>query len=192
MLCHSGAWVHRWDANGNAEGNRRHYSGTTSYGRDQGERWGMRWSVTSDGRYLCAYCPYYYYGSGWLGAFIRVSDGKWLWDQKTDTSYGYQICPIGKSSFFMNSSYNSDGGYGMYHTMANMDQQFAERSDGDRISSHFFTSEEHSSIETAYHSTSYPALVPAIYDTHAFTTQVEGGRGTLEGEAKQTEFSTYS
>ena len=92
----------------------------------------------------------------------------------------------------MNSSYNTDGGYGMYHTIANMDQQFAERSDGDRISSHFFTSEEHSSIETAYHSTSYPTLIPAIYDTHAFTTQVEGGRGTLEGEAKQTEFTTYS
>ena len=192
MLAHSGAWVHRWNESGHAEGNKRHYSGTTSYGRDQGDRWGMRWQVTSDGRYLCAYCPYYYYGSGWLGAFIRVSDGKWLWDQTTDTSYGYQICPIGKSSFFMNSSYYTDGGYGMYHTIANMDQQFAERSDGDRISSHFFTSEEHSSIETAYHSTSYPTLIPAIYDTHAFTTQVEGGRGTLEGEAKQTEFTTYS
>ena len=192
MLPQSGAWVHRWNESGVAEGNKRHYSGTTSYGRDQGERFGMRWQVTSDGRYLCAYCPYYYYGAGWLGAFIRVSDGKWLWDQSTDTTYGFQICPIGKASFFMNISYNSDGGYGMYHTISNMDQQFAERSDGDRLSPHMFSSEEHSSIETAYHSTSYPALVPAIYNTHLFTTQVEGGRGTTEGEGKQTEFTTYT
>ena len=80
----------------------------------------------------------------------------------------------------------------MYHTLTNMDQQFAERNDGDRISPHMFTSELHSSIETAYHSTSYPTLVPAIYDTHAFTTQVEGGRGTTEGSGKQTEFTTYT
>ena len=192
MLPHSGAWVHRWNASGQSEGNKRHYSGTTSYGRDQGHRFGMRWQVTSDGRYLCAYCPYYYYGSGWIGAFIRVSDGKWLWDQNTDTSYGYQVCPIGKSSFFMAHTYNTDSGYGMYHSMIQLDQQFAERSDGDRLSPNFFGDYEHSSIETAYHSTSYPALIPAMYNTHLFTTQVEGGRGTTEGEAKQTEFTTYT
>tara|TARA_B100001996_G_scaffold17146_1_gene14121 strand:- start:640 stop:2175 length:1536 start_codon:yes stop_codon:yes gene_type:complete len=192
MLPHSGAWVHRWDENGNAEGSRRHYSGTTSYGRDQGARFGMRWQVTSDGRYLCAYCPYYYYGSGWIGAFIRVSDGKWLWDQNTDQSYGFQICPIGKSSFFLNHTYNSDGGYGMYHTMANMDQQFSERSDGDRLSPHLFGGEQHSTIDTAYWSTTYPVLIPAMYNTHAFTTMVEGGHSTVEGAAKQTEFTTYT
>ena len=192
MIPHSGAWVHRWNENGQAEGNKRHYSGTTSYGRDQGSRFGMRWQVTSDGRYVVAYCPYYYYGSGWLGAFIRVSDGKWLWDQTTDSSYGYQICPIGKSSFFMNCSYNTDGGWGMYHTITNMDQQFQERSDGDRISPHMFTGEMQSTIETAYHSTTYPALIPAMYNTHLFTSQVEGGRGTTEGAGKQTEFTTYT
>ena len=192
QIPHNGAWVHRWNASGQSEGNLRHYSGTTSYGRENNERFGMRWQVTSDGRYLVAYCPYYYYGSGWLGAFIRVSDGKWLWDQTTDTSYGYQICPIGKSSFFMNSSYNTDGGYGMYHTITNMDYQFAERSDGDRISSHMFTGETHSIIETAYHSTSYPALIPAMYNTHLFTSEVEGGRGTVEGAGKQSEFTTYT
>ncbi len=192
MLPQSGAWVHRWDANGNAEGSKRHYSGTTSYGRGSGERFGMRWQVTSDGRYLCAYCPYYYYGSGWIGAFIRVSDGKWLWDQNTDTTYGFQICPIGKSSFFMNITYNSDGGYGMYHTMVNLDQQFSERSDGSRISPNLFSSEQHSTIDTAYWSTTYPVLIPAMYDTHAFTTQVEGGHSTVEGAPKQTEFTTYT
>ena len=192
MLPQSGAWVHRWNENGQAEGSRRHYSGTTSYGRGSGSRFGMRWQVTSDGRYLCAYCPYYYYGSGWIGAFIRVSDGKWLWDQNTDQSYGFQVCPIGKSSFLMNHTYNTDGGYGMYHNMIQLDQQFAERSDGDRLSPNFFGDYEHSTIETAYHSTTYPALVPAMYNTHAFTTQVEGGRGTVEGAAKQTEFTTYT
>ena len=80
----------------------------------------------------------------------------------------------------------TDGGYGMYHTITNMDQQFAERSDGDRISPHMFTGESHSTIETAYHSTSYPALIPAMYNTHLFTTQVEGGRGTIEEAAKQS------
>ena len=88
MIPHSGAWIHRWDENGSPSGNMRHWSGTTSYGREQGERFGMRWQVTSDGRYITGYCPYYYYGSGWLGCFIRVSAGKWLWDQSTDTSYG--------------------------------------------------------------------------------------------------------
>ena len=192
MLPHSGAWVHRWDENGSSEGSRRHYSGTTSYGRGHGERFGMRWQVTSDGRYLCGFCPYYYYGSGWIGAFIRVSDGKWLWDQNTDQSYGFQLCPIGKASFLLNHTYNTDGGYGMYHSIVNMDQQFAERSDGDRLSPTLVGNYEHSTIETAYHSTSYPALIPAMYNTHLFTSQVEGGRGTTEGAAKQTEFTTYT
>ena len=195
MIPHSGAWIHRWDENGSPSGNMRHWSGTTSYGREQGERFGMRWQVTSDGRYITGYCPYYYYGSGWLGCFIRVSDGKWLWDQSTDTSYGCQIAPIGKSSFMMMRCYNTDGGYGMYYTLQNMDECFAEVSDGGRINphgNHFFTGESHSCIDTPYWSTSYPAIIPAMYNTHAFTEHVEGGRGTIEGAAKQTEFTTYT
>ena len=95
-------------------------------------------------------------------------------------------------SFFMNITYNSDGGYGMYHTMVNLDQQFSERSDGSRLSPHMFTGEQHSTIDTAYWSTTYPVLIPAMYDTHAFTTQVEGGHSTVEGAPKQTEFTTYT
>ena len=194
MIPHQGAWACRWDTNGNSEGNLRQWSGTTSYGREQGERFGMRWQVTSDGRYITAYCPYYYYGSGWLGMFIRVSDGKFLWDQSTDTTYGCQIAPIGKSSFMMHRNVNSDGGYGMYYTLQNMDHCFSQCADGARISpngNHFFTGESHSCIDTPYWSTAYPAMIPAMYNTHAFTTQVEGGRGTTEGTAKYDEFTTY-
>ena len=174
QIPHYGAWACRWDENGNNSGNLRTWSQTTSYGREQGERFGMRWQQTSDGRYIVGYCPYYYYGSGWLGAFVRVSDGKWLWDQTTDTSYGYQICPIGKSSFFMNHSYNTDSGHGLYHTIVDMERQFATRSDGDRISPHQFTGETHSCLDTPYWSTAYPAIIPAMYDTHLFTSMNNG------------------
>ncbi len=190
MIPHNGAWICRWNADGTRDGgNLRHWSGTTSYGREQGERFGVRWQATSDGRYICAYCPYYYYGSGWLGAFIRVSDGKWLWDENTDTNYGYQVCPMGKSSFFNAHTYNTDSGHGLRHGMVNLDQQFAERGDGDRISSNMFF-DAHSTIDTPYWSTAYPAIIPSMYNTELFTTQVEGGRGAV-GSDKYDEFTNY-
>ena len=77
----------------------------------------------------------------------------------------------------------------MRHAITNLDQQFAERGDGDRISSNMFY-DSHSTIDTPYWSTAYPAIIPSMYNTELFTTQVEGGRGAV-GSAKYDEFTNY-
>ena len=74
----------------------------------------------------------------------------------------------------MNHSYNTDSGHGLYHTIVDMERQFATRSDGDRISPHQFTGETHSCLDTPYWSTAYPAIIPAMYDTHLFTSMNNG------------------
>ena len=48
---------------------------TTTYGYEQGNRFGSRWQVSSDGDYWWAWCLPYYYGSGIYFLVVRVSDG---------------------------------------------------------------------------------------------------------------------
>ena len=166
MIPHYGSWIHRWDASGNAEGNIRSMSHTTSYGIDQGSRYGARWQVTSDGRYVAAYCPSYYYGSGFQCAWIRVSDGKILYHEYNDGTYGYQICPIGKSNFLMQASWNSDGAPGMYYSVVNMDRYFHDYNENDHLDPINWCSSW--MIDTPYYSTAYPTIIPAQYDTSLF------------------------
>lgn len=163
-----GAWLHRWAANGTAEGSLRTWSGTTSYGLDQGDRFGVRWVVSSDGRYVMAYCPYYYYGSGQHTVIIRVSDGKFIWDATNDTTYSYYFTPIGKSDFVCMSNVNADGGSGLYVQPINCDHLFASTADNAQanLTRAFITQ----LISPNYNSTDYPLLIPLQYDTRAFIT----------------------
>lgn len=170
-----GAWITRWnspDENnpGQWQGSLRTFSGTTSYGMDQGNLYGARWQVTSDGRYIAAYCPYYYYGSGIHVAFIRVSDGKYLYGTSTDTSYGFAITPLGKSDFFFSYCVNADGAAGLLTNQVNMDDLFAKNADGANVSSSTVTGINYTYwLDTFYYSTAYPTIIPAYYDTSLFT-----------------------
>ena len=165
-----GSYFTQWNANGSNQGELHRYNhGQTSYGYEQGTSYGARWQCSSDGRYVWAYAPTYYYGSGWTGVFMRVSDGKWLWFDYNDTTYGYQTCPLGKASIFLNSTYNTDGGHGMYHTVIDLDYEFSRRNNGDQLGN-FFSEHLTQIIDTAYSSTSYPTIIPQTYDTSLFST----------------------
>ena len=166
MIPHWGAWVCRWDASGNSEGQVGAWSWTTSYGYETGRRWGVRWQVSSDGRYVMAYCPSYYYGSGIYAALIRVSDGKFLHMHVNDSTYGMQFAPLGRSDWILNYSINTDGGHGMYYRVIRSDREMTRRNDTEN-----FNGQDNMRtymIDTPFYSTSYAALIPAYYDTSLF------------------------
>ncbi len=170
MLPHHGFWAFRWNADGSEEGRILNLSWTTSYGSEHGPRWGIRWQVTSDGRYLFAYCPGYYWGAAIMGACVRVSDGKVLYEQHNDSTYGYQLAPMGKNNWFCCKSVNTDGGPGLYHTCHDTEWRFATQNDlGHFHSHHNWLTQMH---DTAYYSTSYPGIIPMQYDTSLFSTQL--------------------
>jgi len=163
-----GAWITRWSAAGTSEGSLRNWSGTTSYGLDQGSRYGIRYCVSSDGQFVLAWCPYYYYGSGPHTALIRVSDGKIVWDQTNDTTYSYWFFPRGKSDFVCTSNVNADGGSGMYYQIINTHQLMDGTADAQQVNMtrSFITQ----LLSSNYNSTDYPYCIPLQYDTRAFNT----------------------
>lgn len=165
----AGSHFTQWAADGTCQDELHRYNhGNQTYGYEQGACFGARWQCSSDGRYVWAYSPTYYYGSGWTGVFMRVSDGKYLWFDYNDTTYGHQTCPLGKSSIFINLSYNTDGGPGMYHIVHDLDYEFSRRENGSEWTN-FFSQQLTHFIDGAYNSTSYPGLIPATYDTSLFT-----------------------
>lgn len=178
MIPHYGSWCHRWDTSGNAEGSILNMSHTTSYGYPNGSRFGVRWQVSSDGEYLFAYCSGYYYGCGIMGVIIRVTDGKIIYTQHNDGSYGHQICPVGKSDFLMAMQVNSDGGPGMYYRMIRTEREMHRLNDRSHASMH--SSMRTYMIDTPYYSTAYPGLIPAFYDTHLFTTQIPDAETVMD------------
>lgn len=162
-----GALVYRWNASGNPTGVDWNASWTTSYGYEQGSRFGAHWQVTSDGSYIMAGCCSYYYGAGAYFAAIRVSDGKFLRFQTNDSTYGRHWWPVGKSDMGWSYNANTDGGRGLYFRTVNLPMEFAVRGDGADMSldSHWTDY----TLECGHYSTSYPVIIPAQYDTALFS-----------------------
>lgn len=166
MIPSYGAWVHRWNADGTAAGSIKNYSWTTSYGIDQGTRYGARFQVSSDGRYVLAYCASYYYCAGYMTALIRVSDGKVVWDQNNDSTYGYQYTPVGKSDFYVVNDTNADSGSGLYSQYIHADHIMYTIADG--AQGNFGRSMRTQLHSNNFHSTDYPIIIPMMYDTKLF------------------------
>ena len=170
MIPHYGCWTCRWNADGTCEGNIWNSSWTTCYGYPNGNKFGSRWVVSSDGDYLFAYCPSYYYGCGLYGVIVRVKDGKTIYSYHHDSSYGHQICPLGKSDFLMARQVNTDGGPGMYYRVIRTKREMHRVNDRGN-----FNGQDNMRtymLDTPFYSTAYPALIPAYYDTSLFTTQI--------------------
>ena len=136
-------------------------STTTTYGMDGGDRNGVRFQISNDGKYVICYQPYYYYGAGAEVFLIRVTDGKYVFVQYQDTSYGRSFAPIRDNDFMVSYSPNSDSGYGIY--MSHIDTRnvfdvIADKSDMSGkvpgFNAYIF--------DSAYHSTNYPYIVPII------------------------------
>ncbi len=180
QITNYGAWCGRWnsptvDGNGNFAGSQKNFSGTTTYGIDQGHRFGARFTQTSDGRYIAMYSPYYHYGAGSHMTIVRVSDGKTLhsqWQTSGDTAIPV---PYGKSNFLIATSRNSDGGSGVRFSVFFCDWRFANRNNNSDPDMFGGMDMSEYSYDTTYHTTSYPAIIPAIYNTAVFN---EGNQKT--------------
>ena len=170
MIPHYGCWTCRWNTSGNSEGNIWSSSHTTSYGYEQGDKFGVRWVVSSSGEYVIAYCPSYYYGSGLMCVMVRVSDGKVIYGYHHDGSYGHQFAPLGKHDFVCAMQVNTDGGSGMYYRVIRSKREMMRLGDlgnfNPRDNMRTYV------IDTPFYSTAYPAMIPAYYDTSLFDSQI--------------------
>jgi hypothetical protein len=138
---------------------------TTSYGYEQGNRYGIRSNVTWDNKWVASYAPYYFYGSGVNVFFVDSSDClKYYRYSNTSTSVGFQFAPAKESGFVIGISDNADGTVGMRHDFIDlqaiknsgfMPDGFAI-SNGEAISS--ITNRIYS-IDTGYNSTNYPCII---------------------------------
>lgn len=86
-------------------------SNTTSYGIDQGGKYGARHMITWDNYWVAAYNVYYYYGSGMNVFFIDTRDPRnYFIGQYGDTNNGCALVPFEKNKFMWSYHVsNSDG-----------------------------------------------------------------------------------
>tara|TARA_B100001250_G_scaffold407380_1_gene428034 strand:+ start:931 stop:2466 length:1536 start_codon:yes stop_codon:yes gene_type:complete len=173
----------RWNANGQVETGgssptpQQHHqlfhkwqSSWNFYGYEQGANYGIRWQMSSDGRYVWAYCAEYYWGAGAYWGCVRVSDGKVIFWNMDDASYGYSFIPVGKSSMMVFHQWDTDSGNGAYHKMHDLDLWFNEWEDA----YDWGASAKNTYISKYFeaggaNSTSYYIAIPAHYDTSLFT-----------------------
>lgn len=174
MTPHRGAVLERWNADHTYDTMLLDWNWTTSYGYEQGDRFGSRWQCSSDGEYVWFYCTAYYYGSGcyWVG--IRVSDGKYIHYASQDSNHGRSLCPIGKSNMFCTHSTNKDDP-GISFRIHDLNHYFNVYSEGDNYSQ-WDSSYSQYLLDTPGNSTGYPWIIPAQYNTSLFTTQLESTR----------------
>ena len=171
MTPHNGAIVEHWDASGAYQGVLWNPTYTTSYGYEQGTKFGSRWQVSSDGEYWWAYCPMYYYGSGIAIMVVRISDGKWLKFSSNDSSYGRTLAPLGKNKMVCIRDQNNDNP-GAYYKVVDYDYEFMRRANGDEIGD-WDSNRSVYLLDNVGNSTGYPFLIPSHYNTSLFTTQLE-------------------
>ena len=86
-------------------------SNTTSYGYEQGQKYGARHMITWDNNWVAAYNVYYYYGSGMNVFFIDTRDPRnYYTGQYGSTDNGCALVPFQKNKFMWSYHVsNSDG-----------------------------------------------------------------------------------
>lgn len=86
-------------------------SNTTSYGYEQGNKYGARHMITWDNNWVAAYNVYYYYGSGMNVFFIDTRDPRnYYTGQYGSTDNGCALVPFQKNKFMWSYHVsNSDG-----------------------------------------------------------------------------------
>jgi len=167
----NGACLEHWNASGVYQGIIWNPTYTTSYGYEQGTKFGSRWQVSSDGKYWWSYCPMYYYGSGIAFVVVRISDGKYLKFYNQDSSYGRTLAPLGKNKMIVLRDQNNDDP-GAYYKVIDFDYEFMRRDNGNEIND-WDSSTSAYLLDNIGNSTGYPFLIPSIYNTSLFTTQLE-------------------
>ena len=159
-------WISRWNSSGTHSGLLKALTATTSYGLDKGAQYGIRFIVSSDGQYVLAYAPYYYYGAGSNVCLIRVSDGKFVWDTNAESSNSYFYMPIGKSGFACVKNINCDSGTGITHQHISAPEIMNTIADNAQANlCRTFTNQL---MSNNFYSTDYPLIIPLVYDTSLF------------------------
>lgn len=137
---------------------------TTSYGYEQGVRYGMRHNVTWDNSWIAVYAPYYFYGTGINCFFIDRSDStKFYYIRNTSTANGIQIAPMKQSGFVVGFGDNADGTVGMrfdYYDPKSI-RTAGRMHTGSTVANGGQLSGTTSlySIDTGYNSTNYPCII---------------------------------
>lgn len=169
MTPSNGAVLEHWNNSGFYSGVLWNPTYTTSYGYEQGLRFGSRWQVSSDGKFAWAYCPAYYYGAGVYMMMIRISDGKLLRYQINDSGDGRHPFPLGPNSLGWGKTANGDGGAGMRIGAIDLKYEMDKRTYGEELSLDGILMTY--AFECGPYSTTYPCIIPAKYDTSLFCSE---------------------
>jgi hypothetical protein len=135
---------------------------TTSYGIEQGNSYGMRHQVTWDNKWVAAFAPYYYYGSGISGHVVNTDDPTTYYRLSyTSSACGVSIIPIRASGFaYSFHESNSDSSQGLNVGLMDFSnvgfQTTGAIANGGAVS----LSTSRYWIDTGYTSTNYPCLMP--------------------------------
>lgn len=125
-------YLHRWTPNGTNTDWNSDFNGTntltTSYGFENGTNQGIRYQITTDGKYLVAYTQYYYYGCGFSAWFVRVSDGKVLKGFWNSSAWGASIVPFNHDYFLYKQQDAGTNGTQILH-MPTVFENYADGSD---------------------------------------------------------------
>lgn len=142
---------------------------TTSYGVDNGDRYGMRHQVTWDNNWVAAYSAYYYYGAGINVFFIDSRDPRnYFIGQNGDTNNGCQLVPYAQNKFMFNRSVeNADGNIGMRLFIIDPEGAKNGRVTSGTISNGgtlgLTSNIQVGMFDTKYTSTDYPVLMPVAH-----------------------------
>jgi len=137
---------------------------TTSYGIEQGNRYGMRHQISWDNNWVAAYNCYYYYGAGMNVYFIDTRDPRnYFIGQHGTTSGGCQIVPYQEDKFMFNdSTHNVDNNYGLILYIQEPEAALQGRVTNGTISNGgnlgLVNNGQRGKFDTDYTSTNYPGL----------------------------------
>lgn len=137
---------------------------TTSYGYEQGERYGMRHNITWDNNWVAAYNCYYYYGSGMNVYFIDTRDPRnYFIGQHGTTNQGCQLVPYQQDKFLFNdSTHNVDNAYGLRLYIQEPEAALQGRTTSSTIANGgnlgLVNNVQWGRFDTDYTSTNYPGL----------------------------------
>ena len=137
---------------------------TTSYGIEQGNRYGMRSNITWDNNWVAAYSCYYYYGAGMNVYFIDARDPRnYFIGQHGTTNGGCQLVPYQEDKFLFNdSTHNVDNYYGLRLFIQEPEAALQGRTTSSTIANGgnigLVNNVQWGLFDTDYTSTNYPGL----------------------------------
>ena len=118
-----------------------HFDFTRSNGLGSTDYATPNFTVSNDGRYVCLFDSYYYYGSGINLAIVRVADGATLYAQYGDTGRGFNVIAHKHKGFLIDRNWTADST--STWNPVDCDYLFATYNDQTNVSAQIFSSADH-------------------------------------------------